>query len=342
MKREAEKKYHYTILYCDIDRDLKFIDDFKKRKDCTLIKMDYRGNKNPLLYALRRLHTSFRLNQKIKLPFRHVWYDFLHRKFDNPDNEIVITFATVFYKYDADVFFKAWNKKGIKTYVVFIDSMSSKTYIGETICPTIAQYLPSNHILSFDKNDCDKYGFSYLNECYYSDTNIPKKTKVEYDAYIVARVKPGRVEIINRLYELFQKHGVTSRIDFVAVPQLDKDFYANPGQLNPGIKVLKEHTKYEVAVKRAEKANCIIEIGQSGVNAPTFRYFEAVTMGKKLLTNIPYIKKLNFYNEKYMKITDFNEDSIDFEWIKKREKIKYNYKNDFSPIKMLDIIRKTL
>lgn len=333
-----KKKLHYTIFYGECEEDLHLIDEFKGRKDCTLVKIGYRGDKNPLTYALRRLHTSFRLNKIIPLPFRHIWYDFLYRKIENPENEILITYATLFYQYDVDSFFKAWNKKGVKTYVIFLDSLSSKIYIGQYICPHIMKYVEPGNILSFDKADCEKYGFNYLNESYYGSNNIPPKQDIKYDAYLLARTKPGRSKIINHIYEICKKNGVNIRIDFVAEPKVDKDFYKNPEQLNPEIKVIPKCVKYNVAAKRAAKANCIIEVGQGGVDAPTLRYFEAVTMGRKLLTNIEYTKKLNFYNEKYMKVTDFDEKNIDFDWIKKREKVNYKYKNEFSPVNILKII----
>lgn len=336
--KKSEKKYHYTILYGNCEKDLHIIDEYKNRDDCTLVEIGYRGDKNPITYILRRIHTSFRLNQILHLPFRHIWYDFLYKKVKNPENEILITYATLFYSYDVDVFLKKWMKKGIKTYVVFLDSLSSQIYIGQHICPHIMKYVDNDHIFSFDKGDCDKYGFKYLNESYYVRKNVPEQSKVEYDAYLLARTKPGRSEIINHIYEICKKHDVKLRIDFVAEPAVDKDFYKNPGQLNPEIKVIPKCVEYRETVKRASKANCIIEVGQGGVNAPTLRYFESVIMGKKLLTNIDYTKNLNFYNPKYMKITDFDEKNIDFDWIKKREKINYHYDNEFSPVNILKMI----
>ncbi|MBP5674765.1 hypothetical protein J6W91_00345 [Candidatus Saccharibacteria bacterium] len=339
---KSDSKLHYTILYSDCETSIRVIDDYKNRDDCDLVEIGWRGDKNPITYALRRLHTSFRLNQIIPLPFRHIWYNFLYRKIKNPENEIVITYATLFYKYDVDVFLKAWKKRGIKTYIIFLDSMKSEIYIGQHICPHILKYIPPENIFSFDKSDCEEYGFNYLNESYYSNSNleiIKEEPKIEYDAYILARTKPGRTEIINNLYEMFKKHDVKAKIDFVAIPKLDKDFYANRN-LNSEIKVLTDYVKYEDVIKSSAKSNCIIEIGQGGVNAPTLRYFEAVTHNRKLLTNIKYTKNLNFYNEKYMKITDFKEENIDFDWIKKREKVNYGYKGEFSPSNILKMIEK--
>ena len=41
-----------------------------------------------------------------------------------------------------------------------------------------------------------------------------------------------------------------------------------------------------------------------------------------------------------MKITDFEDENIDFDWIKKREKIDYHYKGEFSPANIIGMIEK--
>ena len=77
---------------------------------------------------------------------------------------------------------------------------------------------------------------------------------------------------------------------------------------------------------------------QKGQNAQTLKYFEAVCFNKKLLTNNQNAKKLSFYNEKYIKIFNKFED-IDIEWIKKIEPINYNYKNEFSPMYIVEKLK---
>jgi hypothetical protein len=336
--KKSEKKYHYTIFHSDAEVDLHLIDSLKKRSDCTCVKMKYRGDWNPLFYILRRIHCSYRLNEIIKLPFRYIWYDFCYRKFDHPENEIVILHTSPFFKYDVLSFFKKWNKRGIKTYVVFVDSVHTN-YPSARIIRDVMKVVPKEQIFSFDIDDCKEFGFNYLNECYY-DAQLPKQNaKPEYDIYLIARVKAGRVEIINRLYDSFKKHGVKAKMDVAALPKYDKDYYKNP-TVRKEIKVIDHLMDYKEAIKRASKANCIMEISQAGQNAPSLRYFEAVTLGKKLLTNVENTKNLNFYNEKYMKITDFEDENIDFDWIKKREKIDYHYKGEFSPANIISMIEK--
>lgn len=104
-------------------------------------------------------------------------------------------------------------------------------------------------------------------------------------------------------------------------------------------KVYEESIAYKNVLKKVANSNCIIEFLQKDQNSQSLRFYEAVVLNKKLLTNNKNITKLPFYNEKYMKIFDKSY-QIDFDWIKKRETIDYNYKNEFSPIWIINKIEK--
>ena len=103
------------------------------------------------------------------------------------------------------------------------------------------------------------------------------------------------------------------------------------------INYYKKWMPYEKVISQTMATNCIFEVLQDNQYGQSLRYFEAVCFNKKLLTNNKNIKNLPFYNEKYMKI--FEEiDDIDYDWVKKREEINYNYNNEFSPIFLIDKI----
>lgn len=337
MKRGTASGRHYTVFYGDGEESANLMDDFKKAKNCDVIKVSYRYNKNPITRALRKIHTSHKINKYFRLPFRSFWYDFLHIKFKDPENETVIIYATPFFQYDVDVFMKKWNKRNIKTYFVFLDSMKIDAFISKEILTKIISYSAPKNIFSFDKEDCDKYGFNYLNEAYYPELDAPS-TEIENDICFVAHIKPERIKTLNDLSELFEKHGVKYKFDIIASKEFDNWYYKNP-TLNKNIEVKSDLIPYKKVLENVSKSNCVLEISQNGQNAPSLRYFEAVTRNRKLLTNVEYTKNLNYYNKKFMKITDFKEKNIDFDWIKKHEKTNYNYKKGaFSPINILKMI----
>lgn len=65
---------------------------------------------------------------------------------------------------------------------------------------------------------------------------------------------------------------------------------------------------------------------------------EAVCYNKKLLTNNSQTTEYPYYNSEYMKCFKKVED-IDIEWLTDLKPVNYNYKGDFSPIKLIDYLR---
>ncbi len=296
--------------------------DFHSSDRCTVSEMGYRNN-NLIKKIIRKLYIT------LKLPHEELWYNFAGIPKDSYD--IVLIFPATFFVYNLDKTMRYFRKNGKPVYYLFTDSMSAKT-------PTVLRQkwilnkVDPKNILSFSKSDCEKYGFHYLNESYYSKNPV-KKSKIEYDIYFLGRLKPGRSKQINELYKLFKKHDISAKFDII-LPKSDIKLFGKQ-ELLPEIKTTEKYKTYQEVVEATNKANCILEIGQDGQNAPSLRYFEAVTMNKKLLTNIKYTKNLNFYNKKFMKVTDFSEKNMDFNWIKKREKVDYGYKNEFSPLNII-------
>ena len=65
---------------------------------------------------------------------------------------------------------------------------------------------------------------------------------------------------------------------------------------------------------------------------------EAVILNKKFLTNNSDLVNLPFYNNKFMKI--FTDPSaIDWEFVRKKEDVNYDYHNECSPIKIIERIK---
>ena len=65
----------------------------------------------------------------------------------------------------------------------------------------------------------------------------------------------------------------------------------------------------------------------------TLRTVEALCFKKKLLTNNSTIKDMPFYDPRFIQIFSKDAlDQIDMEFLKRREKVSYQYDNEYSPI----------
>lgn len=187
-----------------------------------------------------------------------------------------------------------------------------------------------NNIYTFDAGDAKKYGYTYQGFNYYSSREIVAVQQPVSDVFFVGGLKGGRSQLIYDLYSQLMAWGI--KCDFSLMPIDDK----NIKQL-PGVLYSKRWRPYEEILEHMQRTKCIIEIMQEGQSGATLRYFEAVTMNKKLLTNNPHIKEFPFYNPKWMKIFQDIED-IDIEWLLRDEKVNYGYQGEFSPTHLIDYV----
>ena len=96
---------------------------------------------------------------------------------------------------------------------------------------------------------------------------------------------------------------------------------------------------YEEVLGGVLRSKVILEILQEGQSGPSLRYYEAVCYNKKLLSNNPNIVHFPYYDSRYMRYFSSPED-IDIAWITEDCDVDYHYKGDFSPVNMLDLIKK--
>ena len=217
----------------------------------------------------------------------------------------------------------------LKIILYLINSIEAQSPIMKGVRPKINKF-DWDRIYTFDKEDAQKYGYDYLGFCYYSSHHIPVIKEVINDAYFVGGLKGERENTIYDIYNFLTSKNVSCLFDLMPFGD------TNPTPL-PGANFYHGWKPYDEILKKVEESNCIIEICQKGQHGATLRYFEAVTMNKKLLTNNKNIANFPFYNPKWMKIFS-SVDDIDVEWVKKREPIDYNYHGEFSPTHLIDYI----
>ena len=217
----------------------------------------------------------------------------------------------------------------LKIILFLINSIEAQSPIMKDVRPKIKMF-DWDRIYTFDKEDAQKYGYDYLGFCYYSSHHIPEKKEVTKDAYFVGGLKGQRENTIYDTYNFLVSKGVKCMFDLMPFGD------SKPAPL-PGANFYHGWKPYNEILEKVQDSNCIIEICQQGQNGATLRYFEAVTMNKKLLTNNTNIKNFPFFNSKLMRIFS-SVDDIDAEWIKSREPIDYNYHGEFSPTHFIDYI----
>ncbi len=290
---------------------------------------------NKLLDLLRMVHTSQTIRKHIDLPFQDIWFSMSRIKTfaDEVSNFIFVSESLAFINMDV-------LKKIRRTYpksrfvVVVFDSMHADVrnlVLGRKL---ILEF-PWDLALSFNQEDCEEFGFKNLELMYFSIPEIFKTGEqfdLKKDISYIGGAQPNdtRVPKIREIYRYLRGNNVDCNFVITNWPD-QKD----------GIRYEKDYIPYEEFVRIENEGNCILEVVKDGQNFNTARYFEAILLNKKLLTNNPGLKFLPFYDERYMRSFETIYD-IDPEWVKKIEPVDYHYNNEFSPIHIPELIEKYL
>lgn len=232
-------------------------------------------------------------------------------------------------------FLSKLEKGGAKLILILLDSMHASSpdlmYAKE-----IMGSIKWSAVYTIDKEDANEFGWNWMGFNYYSKPKI-KATDIDYDCYFIGGLKGNRQKTIYELFNYIKSKGGKPKFDLFCYSEEQVKEY---NELL-GLKLLKTWLPYEEILKRTSSANCIIEILQDGQNCQSLRYFEAVVLNKKLLTNNKHIAELPFYDRRYMHYFE-KVDDIDINWVKKQEKFDYQYNNEFSIRKFFEKIKDTI
>lgn len=202
-----------------------------------------------------------------------------------------------------------------------------------------ANYLLHNKIFdltyTFDSDDAVKNNLIFWQTPY--SKLLDKRFDINKDLYF-AGVESNRGEILKKIIEISKTFNVNVTMDVIVDPNnsvlKDKDYNVN-------LHSKEDIMEYDEIISKTLEANCILDIVRSKQVGLTLRAYEAIVYNKKLLTNNPSILKLSFYNEKYIQyFKDVND--INWNWVREKSMVNYNYQNEFSPINLLNDIRKRL
>lgn len=318
----------YVLVIHDNDLDCCLYDDLAKVKDVTSYYLDgYHGNS--IKDRLCRIHTSLLINSYMDLPFKCVYYSKLSEYAE--DNTCYIFSHISSAKIGRNLLQRLHSSgKNIRLALLLLDSFSAHSI---TLFRTwrAVKNVKWDYILSYDIEDCKRYGFTYLGYTYYSKNEEVKPSGIFSDIYFVGANKSGdnRYELVSNVFKYLRNKQVDAR--FIVVDKFQKRTSDDKEHLI----FHQEYIPYAEVLSDVLSSNCVLEVLQDGQQQQSARYFEAVCYNKKLLTNNPHIADLPFYDARYMRYFSKPED-IDVEWVMMKENIDYHYAGEFSPARIID------
>ena len=327
-------KYNYIVLGSSSDLYRFSYSDFKKT-DYAYYIPGMESNLSKIGNTLFRFHTWKKLNRIIPLPFKQIWNGFLLGRL--PVREENKTFCFVFFsnwvEYENQLHiieFLRKKYKGCRIVWFLQDIIATRTMSEGGPLPVEELKEKFDLVMSFDQGDCEKYGLIY-HHLVFSTFEGEIMDMPNSDVYFVGKAKNRQKEIV-KVYELLKSHGLRCDFHIANVPASEQ-VYSDDIDYNPNI-------SYQENLQHILHTKCLLEIMQQDGAGFTQRGCEAVCLDKKLLTNNPKIKEAPFYHNQY--ISQFSTvDTIDEFFlmsIGNNDSVDYGYKQEFSPIKMLEFI----
>ena len=282
--------------------------------------------KNKILSYMMKIHTNKRIGKTIWFPCRDMWFD-KKSILDKLDDDGILMINSRPMTLPTNDFWHEIKAKRphAKFVLILVDSIHVK---GGHMLEAVRRIhdFSWDKILSYDKYDCQEFGFEYLGFNYYSDYSHIRCSGEASDLYYISSIKSGKDGYLREIDEKCREYGVNHLFKL----------YSLWRKVDYG-RCVRTLLPYEQIVSDIMATNCILEILQTGQQVQSIRYLEAVTYNKKILSNNPNLANLPYYNQRFMKYFSRIED-IDWEWVVRKEFVNYAYKGDFSSSGILDLI----
>ena len=282
---------------------------------------------HPLVRFLFSAHSSPALSQKVKLPFKKLWYP-LYFKNDFKERKPLCFLLLNVHLPSSYLDYLKQRYPDCKIVLLHRDLLK--------VCQRLAPWLLTNKNIdlemSFDKGEAEKYGFPHFNE-FESKIDIPILDTPECDVYFAGKAK-DRLPILLDIFKRLTSFGLICKYYLTGVPK-DQQVAL------PGIEYSDRFMTYREMVYHTINANYVLEINQAGADGYTSRFLEAVMYNKKLITNNAFIRQSEFYDPSKILIIEKAED-IQKSFFESGPSVDYKYDGEFSPLRMVERVEEEL
>lgn len=158
----------------------------------------------------------------------------------------------------------------------------------------VAQLASFDKVYTFDAADAQAYGLRKItNYIYEQRTGLP--VSAQYKAFVVMSGK-HRVPVLSRLAQQFAKCGQCNVLFLVQSKPVEG--------AHEGITFFRERKSLEDVAELVRRSEILIDIVRPGHTGLSFRFFEAMLYGKKIITNNATVQNYDFYNASNVLVID--------------------------------------
>lgn len=298
-----------------------------KNSDCIEVVTAPLYHQNLIIRWIYSAYCSPALAQRVKLPFKHLWYPFYFKnkfKTDKPLCFIVLNHHLPL-PYLSYLKHKFPNCKIVLLHRDLVQ-------VCQRLAPGLMENPNIDLEMTFDKNESEKYGFPHFNE-FESKIDVPILETPESDVFFAGKAK-DRFPLLLDVYKQLTSYGLHCKYYLTGVP-IEQQI-----QL-PGIEYANKFMSYREMLYHTVNTRFVLEINQGGADGYTSRFLEAVMYNKKLITNNVFIKNSSFYTPKFIQIFNKAEEISRF-FVENSSDVNYYYNGEFSPMRMIERVEEEL
>ena len=267
--------YNFVFFYASEDID-KVILGLEVYKHPQVRVYDFAFNGSFLRKKIFHLHMAYRINKRIDLPLKSIWFKSMYEQnFCNDLSKCFVFLGGNMVRYEGGFICYVHNRNPLNRVVVqHWDLISKKIDYDYNIIKNKVDLA-----ITYDRAEARKYGIHYFQETTYSKlVEVPSNSIIKQDVYFLGAAK-DRLDKIFAVYKYLTTHGVKCKFMIAGVP-MEKRISGNGLEYITGI-------SYDENIRNVIESKCILEVIQGGSSDITLRVKEAIAYGRRLITNCP-------------------------------------------------------
>ncbi len=143
-----------------------------------------------------------------------------------------------------------------------------------------------DRMFTFDKNDSEIMGIPWISNFIFWEKE-PLNPDPEYDIFLISSIDE-RLNTLNQVSEYCRKTGISTHFTLVGKPK--------GKTVDPSIQLTRSTQSLDQLKPQIQNSFAVLDLVRERQNGLSFRPFEAMPLGKKLITNNVLIKEYAFYN----------------------------------------------
>ena len=275
---------------------------------------------------INNLHFSDRINRHVWLPFKGLWnrwYTLNHYPFDSSERYWIIFLNGAFRNYYSKEYLLEFKNThpNVRLAMIMYDSYSNKH--ARRAIEFMSLF---DKVFSFDEEDCRKHGLERIYSTFSFPSFVRKDEQFHRGAFFVGAAE-GRLELMEKCFSKISSIVRNCQFNVVGVPKKQ--------QRIPEVITYNIGMPYKEALQYSYNSDLVVELVRDGQAGISLRTCEAIFFNKKLLTNNSCIKKMPFYDSRFMSIFH-NGDDIDLDFVQNSVEVQYEKGNWFSPLRIIE------